>query len=94
MQDGVVVTQGAGESRIPGRRFSFSSSPVVVRPGLTCKRGRLEAVRDAAINAPNTTPLFQEVLEFGVRCAALPCCGGRWRWEWVRGRMKQECGDL
>jgi hypothetical protein len=43
MQDGVVQVVA---SRIRGRRISFGDGPVV-RPGLTCKRRRLEAVRDA-----------------------------------------------
>jgi hypothetical protein len=49
MQDGVVQVVVSG---IRGRRISFGDGPVV-RPGLTCKRRRLEAVRDARqCNAP------------------------------------------
>jgi hypothetical protein len=52
MQDGVVVTQGAGDPRTAGPQSSFFSS----NASLTCKRGRLEAVRDAAneLNGCNT----------------------------------------
>ena len=60
MQDGVVQVV---VSRIRGHRISFADGPVV-RPGLTCKRRRLEAVRDAVGNVMhrecNTTPLFRE----------------------------------
>jgi hypothetical protein len=54
-------TRSWGRSRIPGRRlFFFAQRPV----GRACKRGRLEAVRDAN-NAPTQHRYFR-------KCGALP----------------------